>query len=272
MESIEEELAATRMFRNLSPEQIKAIAELGEEVEFADGRALMIEGDASGRVLPDPRRLCRPARSQAPTGNNHDRNVAQRRPRGLVVAVRAVPHAFRCPLAGDDPGDQIRRRGAAPSLRGGRSAGLRAYAQLHVGDRRASARDPASATRRVWQRHRQLSRCARRGRDDAAPPPGGQPASRDSRHVDGRARAAARAGAATVRPRSVRHAVRLRRRRDPDLGQRRGHASRPPALHDTRGGRGERRAMRGRAGRYGRTARAVRQHLAAGARRSPATC
>jgi CRP-like cAMP-binding protein len=32
------------MFRSLSPEQIKAIAELGEEVEFADGRALMIEG------------------------------------------------------------------------------------------------------------------------------------------------------------------------------------------------------------------------------------
>lgn len=47
MESIEEELAATRMFRNLGPEQIRAIAELGEEVEFADGRALMIEGDAA---------------------------------------------------------------------------------------------------------------------------------------------------------------------------------------------------------------------------------
>ena len=44
MDSIEEELAATRMFRNLNPEQIKAIAGLGEEVEFADGRALMIEG------------------------------------------------------------------------------------------------------------------------------------------------------------------------------------------------------------------------------------
>ena len=45
MQSIEQELAATRMFRNLSPEQIKAIAELGDEIEFADGRALMIEGD-----------------------------------------------------------------------------------------------------------------------------------------------------------------------------------------------------------------------------------
>jgi CRP/FNR family transcriptional regulator, cyclic AMP receptor protein len=43
--SIEEELAVARMFRNLSPEQLKAVAELGEEVEFADGRALMIEGD-----------------------------------------------------------------------------------------------------------------------------------------------------------------------------------------------------------------------------------
>ena len=47
MVSIEEELAGTRMFRNLSPEQIKAIAQLGEEVEFADGRALMIEGDSA---------------------------------------------------------------------------------------------------------------------------------------------------------------------------------------------------------------------------------
>lgn len=47
MVSIEEELARTRMFRNLSPEQIKAIAQLGEEVEFADGRALMIEGDSA---------------------------------------------------------------------------------------------------------------------------------------------------------------------------------------------------------------------------------
>jgi CRP/FNR family transcriptional regulator, cyclic AMP receptor protein len=44
VESIEKELAGTRMFRNLSPEQLKSIAELGEDVEFPDGRALMIEG------------------------------------------------------------------------------------------------------------------------------------------------------------------------------------------------------------------------------------
>ena len=45
MASIEQELAATRMFRNLTPEQIKAMADLGEEVEFADGHAVMVEGD-----------------------------------------------------------------------------------------------------------------------------------------------------------------------------------------------------------------------------------
>jgi CRP/FNR family transcriptional regulator, cyclic AMP receptor protein len=45
LETIEEELAGTRMFRNLTPDRITAIADLGEEVEFADGRALMIEGD-----------------------------------------------------------------------------------------------------------------------------------------------------------------------------------------------------------------------------------
>jgi CRP/FNR family transcriptional regulator, cyclic AMP receptor protein len=47
VESIKEELAGTRMFRHLSPEQIKAIAELGEDVEFLDGRALMVEGDVA---------------------------------------------------------------------------------------------------------------------------------------------------------------------------------------------------------------------------------
>jgi CRP/FNR family transcriptional regulator, cyclic AMP receptor protein len=45
MESIEQALSATRMFHNLAPDQIKAIADLGEDVEFADGRAVMIEGD-----------------------------------------------------------------------------------------------------------------------------------------------------------------------------------------------------------------------------------
>jgi CRP/FNR family transcriptional regulator, cyclic AMP receptor protein len=44
MESIEEELTGTRMFRNLTPKQIKTIAEVGEEVQFADGRTLMVEG------------------------------------------------------------------------------------------------------------------------------------------------------------------------------------------------------------------------------------
>ena len=45
MESIEQALAATRMFRNLTPEQIKAVAELGVEVEFGDGATVMREGD-----------------------------------------------------------------------------------------------------------------------------------------------------------------------------------------------------------------------------------
>lgn len=47
METIEQQLAGTRMFRNLSREQTKAIAELGEDVEFPDGRALMIEGNVA---------------------------------------------------------------------------------------------------------------------------------------------------------------------------------------------------------------------------------
>ena len=37
MGSIEQELAATRMFGNLTPEQIKDVADLGQEIEFGDG-------------------------------------------------------------------------------------------------------------------------------------------------------------------------------------------------------------------------------------------
>jgi CRP/FNR family transcriptional regulator, cyclic AMP receptor protein len=43
--TIAQELTATRMFGNLSPEQIEAVADLGEEVEFTDGRPLMVEGE-----------------------------------------------------------------------------------------------------------------------------------------------------------------------------------------------------------------------------------
>ena len=44
MESIEETLASTRMFRNLTPEQLTGVAALGENAEFADGASLLIEG------------------------------------------------------------------------------------------------------------------------------------------------------------------------------------------------------------------------------------
>jgi len=45
MPSIEETLAATRMFRNLTPAQLSEIAALGEEAEFGDRGALMVEGE-----------------------------------------------------------------------------------------------------------------------------------------------------------------------------------------------------------------------------------
>ena len=157
MESIEEELAATRMFRNLSPEQIKAIAELGEEVEFADGRALMIEGDPADAFF-----LIRDGfvalEIQAPTGTITIETLHNGDPVGwswlfepylthFDARSRGTTRAIKFDAAA------LRRRSAEDA-----AAGVRAYAQLHVGDRRASTRNPASATRRVWQRHRQLSR------------------------------------------------------------------------------------------------------------------
>jgi len=51
VETIEQAISATRMFRNLTPEQLKAIAELGEDVEFPDGRAMMTEGDPADSFL-----------------------------------------------------------------------------------------------------------------------------------------------------------------------------------------------------------------------------
>jgi CRP/FNR family transcriptional regulator, cyclic AMP receptor protein len=44
VEGIEATLASTRMFRNLTSEQMKGVAALGENVEFADGASLLIEG------------------------------------------------------------------------------------------------------------------------------------------------------------------------------------------------------------------------------------
>jgi CRP/FNR family cyclic AMP-dependent transcriptional regulator len=45
MQSIEHTLSTMSMFRNLSPEQTAALAGLGEDVEYADGARLMVEGD-----------------------------------------------------------------------------------------------------------------------------------------------------------------------------------------------------------------------------------
>jgi CRP-like cAMP-binding protein len=45
MESIEQTLAATRMFQNLTPEQLRGVAALGDEVEFTDHAKLMVEGE-----------------------------------------------------------------------------------------------------------------------------------------------------------------------------------------------------------------------------------
>jgi CRP/FNR family cyclic AMP-dependent transcriptional regulator len=44
MESIEQTLAATRMFRKLTPDQVRSVAALGEEADYADRAALMVEG------------------------------------------------------------------------------------------------------------------------------------------------------------------------------------------------------------------------------------
>jgi len=45
MQSIKQVLAANGMFRNLSTRQLDAVAALGQETEFADGAALMSEGE-----------------------------------------------------------------------------------------------------------------------------------------------------------------------------------------------------------------------------------
>ena len=45
MQSIKQVLAANGMFRNLTARQLDAVAALGQETEFADGAALMSEGE-----------------------------------------------------------------------------------------------------------------------------------------------------------------------------------------------------------------------------------
>ena len=156
MESIAQEMTATRMFRNLAPEQIEAIAGLGEEVEFADGHALMVEGDAADSFF-----LIRDGfvalEIQAPAGTITIETLHNGDPVGwswlfepylthFDARSRGVTRAIRFDAAA------LRRR-----MRGGRPAGLPADAQLHVRDRRTFARDTPSTTRYLWQRQRRLS-------------------------------------------------------------------------------------------------------------------
>ena len=86
MESIEQELAATRMFRNLSPEQIEAIAELGDEVEFADEPRVDDRG-RPGDIYFLIRDQLRGPQDPDTDQNSDDRTLAQQRPRRLVLAV-----------------------------------------------------------------------------------------------------------------------------------------------------------------------------------------
>lgn len=51
MQSIRQTLAATRMFGNLTPDQLSEIAALGEEVEFADRAVLMVEGEPANSLF-----------------------------------------------------------------------------------------------------------------------------------------------------------------------------------------------------------------------------
>jgi CRP/FNR family cyclic AMP-dependent transcriptional regulator len=51
MQSIEQALAATRMFGNLTPDQLSSVAGLGEEAEFADRAALMVEGEPADSLF-----------------------------------------------------------------------------------------------------------------------------------------------------------------------------------------------------------------------------
>ena len=84
------------------------------------------------------------------------------------------------------------------------------------------------------------------------------------RHLDPRARAGRWRTPSALRARPVHHALRLRRRRGPDLGQRRPGRPAAARAHRPRGRRGDQRALRGGPGDAARRPRAVRQHLAAG--------
>lgn len=45
MQSIKDALVANGMFRNLTEQQLDAVASLGQDIDFADGAALMSEGE-----------------------------------------------------------------------------------------------------------------------------------------------------------------------------------------------------------------------------------
>ena len=105
----------TPIFRNLAPEQCRVLAGLGEEVEFGEGRYLMIEGQPADWffVIRDGFVALQ---TDAPSGPITIETLHNGDPVGLVVAIRALSRSLRRACAWHHPRHPVRRRDAAPAL------------------------------------------------------------------------------------------------------------------------------------------------------------
>ncbi len=163
MLTIEETRAATPMFRNLTDDQLMMLADLAEDVEFGEGGYLMIEGQAADWFFVIREGFVA-LQTEAPSGPITIETLHNGDPVGWSWLFDPYLAHFDALSRGTTRAIRF----DASTLRGrfdGRSRpGLRADAQLRRRDRRASAGDPAPATRRLWPRSCQLSRSRPRAR------------------------------------------------------------------------------------------------------------
>ena len=265
MQSLEELLGEAPALAALPPEHSRDDRRLRPQPRLRAGRRAPARGRPGRRVLR--RSAAARSRSRPPVpgrGAVTLETLSDGRPARLVVARAAVPQRLRRARARRR---RTRSRSTAPACAASASAIRRSATTCSRSSRRCSSAASRSTRMRLLDLY---ARGAAVPAERPLPLPGRRaPRSETARHLDAAPRGGRRRRAGALRARPVRDALRVRRGRGADLGQRdpeRGGA----LVHTVRAVGAVTRALcAARAGDVVGRARPVRQRLAAEAGRGP---
>ena len=270
METLEPILAAHPFFQGLAPEHLRAAGRLRQQRALRRRRVplprrarrrISSTSSAQGTVALEVRR-------PGPTGASSCRRSGRATILGLVVARSPVPLAVRRARRRADARHRPRRQVPARQVRGRPRPRLRRSLKRYLAHPLgAPAGGAAPAPRRLRRPHGPCAMIAAHPDPMLPHPVSGAPCHRGDRTTPSpsswRRRRRWRAS-----PGTVQHALRLRRRRGADLGQRRPGAGRRARAHHPRGRHGDPGHAASAPRRDARRARSVR-HAAGRSTRAP---